>query len=319
VTATLRSDAGATVQRFLDLNFVYLPGSGLSTEIAATAPEFQELLGVIDEYLEPTGIRVGRITHRNLPRPGFSLISTWDEAARLFASSATVGQPRALNVYCNAGFEWPLIPAVGLSGGIPGPAFNGTGDSGILVRTWPLFTCNACLPAFGSLFAHEIGHYLGLYHTTAANLKTEDPFADTPRCHAPDLRACPDWNHVMFPVLHYDNRVWSPGQIEVVRTHPLVYTAAVVRPVRTTSIDDGAVRAAPNPFRGSVRLDLQAAAVATVSVHDVAGRRVRTLAVHDGAVVWDGRDERGADAPSDIYFLRPARPDAPVNRVIKLR
>ena len=69
---------------------------------------------------------------------------------------------------------------------------------------------------------------------------------------------------------------------------------------------------APNPFRALTRLEfsLPEAATVCVSVHDAAGRRLRTLA--DGArfeagphaVDWDGRgDDRRACAPGR-YFIR---------------
>jgi len=46
-----------------------------------------------------------------------------------------------------------------------------------------------------------------------------------------------------------------------------------------------------------------------LSVYDVTGRRVRTLAVDSyragpWSVVWDGRDDRGQQSPSGIYFVR---------------
>jgi hypothetical protein len=320
VTATLRSDAGVVVERFLDLHFVYLPGCGLTTEIAETAPEFEAMLAVIDEAMAPTGIRLGNVTQRNWNRPGFSFISTWDQAGRLFRSSETLGVPRALNVYCVAGFEAPLLPAVGLSGGIPGPSTNGTPDSGILVRTSPLFTCNNCLPAFGSLFAHEIGHYLGLYHTTEANLAEADPFGDTPRCEAPDLRHCPDWDHVMFPVIHAANRTWSAGQIETVRSHPLVYTVPVLRPHSSGAEPEAAGVASPNPFRESVEIRFAGAggAGAHVIVHDVSGRRVRDLGRVTGAVSWDGRGEQGERVPAGVYFARVSGSGEGGSRVVRI-
>jgi hypothetical protein len=311
VTATLRSDAGAEVQRFLDLNFIYLPECGLSRDIAPAAPEFREMIERVDEWLEPTGIRLGRITHNDLDRRGYSNISTWEEAAHLFRSSRQLGRPRALNVYCVRGFEPPLNPAVGLSGGIPGPSFDGTPDSGIIVRTSPLFTCSDCTDAFASLFVHEFGHYLGLYHTTEANLRHEDPFSDTPRCEKRDLRQCPDWSYVMFPVIHPANRVWSPGQIEVVRTHPLVRTVPVVRPrvaspLSTPAADAAEVAAAPNPFRD--RVELRRGGVsdgpARARIYDVTGRVVRRLGTVGGTFAWDGRDDRGRVVPGGVYFAR---------------
>jgi hypothetical protein len=67
----------------------------------------------------------------------------------------------------------------------------------------------------------------------------------------------------------------------------------------------------PNPFRPATTIQYALARPGAVrlAVYDVAGRAVRTLV--DGtrpagfhAVVWDGRDDRGASVPSGIYFCR---------------
>lgn len=67
----------------------------------------------------------------------------------------------------------------------------------------------------------------------------------------------------------------------------------------------------PNPFSGetAIRFSLQEAMSARLAVFDVQGRKVRTLV--DGSlpaglhtVVWNGRNERGAEVPSGVYFYR---------------
>lgn len=69
--------------------------------------------------------------------------------------------------------------------------------------------------------------------------------------------------------------------------------------------------ASPNPARASTTLGftLAAAAHMRVSLHDTAGRRVRTL--WDGAaasgehrIVWDGRDDAGRELPPGLYLAR---------------
>jgi subtilisin family serine protease len=68
---------------------------------------------------------------------------------------------------------------------------------------------------------------------------------------------------------------------------------------------------APNPFRASTvfRFDLASAGPATIRVYSANGRLVRTLITAPLPVGrflagWDGRDDRGADAPSGVYFVR---------------
>ena len=70
-------------------------------------------------------------------------------------------------------------------------------------------------------------------------------------------------------------------------------------------------RPEPNPFSTSMRLAfaLPSSAPVDVAVHDLAGRRIRTLArglLGAGAheLRWDGRDESGARVRAGVYFVR---------------
>ena len=69
--------------------------------------------------------------------------------------------------------------------------------------------------------------------------------------------------------------------------------------------------ASPNPFTGktSIRLDVPGhAGTATLTVHDLSGRKVTTLLHGVGRgrhhVEWDGRNARGTAVASGIYFVR---------------
>jgi len=66
---------------------------------------------------------------------------------------------------------------------------------------------------------------------------------------------------------------------------------------------------APNPFnpKTTVFFVLDAPGVASIRIHDLAGRRIATLplgalAAGSHQVVWDGRDDRGKPAASGVYF-----------------
>jgi len=72
-----------------------------------------------------------------------------------------------------------------------------------------------------------------------------------------------------------------------------------------------ALRLSPNPARGttSIDLDLPAGAMVRVSIHDAAGRRIRTLAsgalpLGSHRLTWDGRDNAGTSVPSGVYFVQ---------------
>lgn len=76
--------------------------------------------------------------------------------------------------------------------------------------------------------------------------------------------------------------------------------------------DTPAIRSVmPNPFNPSTEFtfDLRVAGQVYVAIHDVGGRRVwmKDLGgLESGAhrVRWDGRDSRGANLPSGVYFVR---------------
>lgn len=66
---------------------------------------------------------------------------------------------------------------LGISGGLPGPpGMHGTGSSGVVMSV-ALFDQSA---QFGRALAHELGHYLGLFHPREADNVTLDPLGDTP-------------------------------------------------------------------------------------------------------------------------------------------
>lgn len=83
----------------------------------------------------------------------------------------------------------------------------------------------------------------------------------------------------------------------------------------------------PTPFNPSVtiRADLPAAGEATVTVHDLAGRLVKTLAErvhHDGSLqrTWRGETDRGDAAASGVYFVRVfSGEDALTTKIVLLR
>lgn len=116
---------------------------------------------------------------------------------------------------------------VGLTGGLPGPvALHSHQAAGVVLST-------ALLPFYrgpeqiAKILAHELGHYLGLRHTTSWPNLGFDPLDDTPECpqsvFTTDSNACPDAYNMMFPSLSMQEaHWWSEEQMQVMRWHPAV-------------------------------------------------------------------------------------------------
>ncbi len=108
------------------------------------------------------------------------------------AAQATAGR---LDVGINC-FLVPRLPGdiLGMDGTIPGPGFlHGTRASGLIAQ---MASYGAEYDGLSSdetdrlilavTLAHEIGHYLGLYHLNEYDGSAHDPLADTPACLASD-------------------------------------------------------------------------------------------------------------------------------------
>lgn len=110
----------------------------------------------------------------------------------------------------------------GYSMGLPGPASGDWPSSGVLVSTTSFATGNVLSPEMMSVStAHEIGHYLGLYHTSERDT-FHDPIADTPECDRAGF--CTDEafaRNLMTPGGSPDRYIVTPGQGAVIRRHPL--------------------------------------------------------------------------------------------------
>ncbi len=157
---------------------------------------------------------------------------------------------------------------------------------------------------------------------SALALATDDPFFDI--AGAGDLSALTPFDAVYFPAANQDhvlvtaeNKAWFMVEIAATASGlPIAPAPAAL-----------ALAAWPNPFRPSVTLSFTLAAPAAVelSIHDVAGRRLRRLEAGSFAggeqrLAWDGRDDAGRSLPSGVYLARLRAGDAAENlRLLRLR
>jgi FlgD Ig-like domain/FG-GAP repeat/FG-GAP-like repeat len=78
-------------------------------------------------------------------------------------------------------------------------------------------------------------------------------------------------------------------------------------PIALGRIDE--IRPNPAPGIATISFTVVGATESRLDIHDVQGRRVRTLVAASsasgrGEVVWDGRDQDGRAAPTGVYFAR---------------
>jgi hypothetical protein len=136
------------------------------------------------------------------------------EAGELFKKSASAADAR-INVFLVNDFSGELGDAAGIAGGVPVPMdVNGTIHSGVAVAI------QSTASKTGDAMAHEMGHSLGLYHSSNYD-GTSDPIGDTPACASGTINStpnsCPDASNIMFPRLNGMYAVFSGGQAKVLR------------------------------------------------------------------------------------------------------
>ena len=151
---------------------------------------------------------------------------------------------------------------------------------------------------------------------------------------------------VSYPSKHESRRVVGPAtspllsairpglagpQLIVVRPDGQVRIESLVATTDVTPTSPSLSRLwppIPNPTRSATRFDFRAPAGGRVllSIHDISGRRLRTLVTGanrsgEASVSWDLRDDSGRDVPAGLYFARMLRDRLPasVQRVVVLR
>lgn len=169
----------------LDLALRFTGSGGLTAETAPTDPRLQQALAELTALYDTAGVAIGQVTYGAAPAE-LQVLETItgpdsDLSALLSQATAPAG---AVDVFF---VDQILLPsddgaaiALGIAGGIPGPALvPGTVHSGVAVSTLPPF---GPVDHLGTVIAHELGHYLGLFHVVEnpAGPYVPDPISDTP-------------------------------------------------------------------------------------------------------------------------------------------
>ncbi len=219
-----------SVGSVLDINlyFVGVPGlTAAQAESDRDIGDVEQIVRTIYSKMDVTATVVNYIDVSSAVASNYSIIRDFNDVYDLVASSTSPGSTKeealSVNVFLIDDFNISEAPGLlGVSTGIPGVAgLHGNSGAGLVFSTASLGDDNRQL---GQTMAHEIGHFLGLRHTTEHGLGVHDPITDTPECLNPQFAAlCPDSGNFMFAfALGGQQTGVTGGQEYVVRRNPLV-------------------------------------------------------------------------------------------------
>lgn len=222
----------------LDLNLFFVSGSGLKSD---DMPALEPALERIFEAFSAVGIGRGDIASHDIRVDDAVVVSATNLSSgsplrKLMTKSQEADSRRAINLFFVRSIDGNAGGSIlGMSLGIPGAlAIPGTTSSGVVLSVSGHRTEDGiAIPMLGATMAHEIGHAMGLFHTSEALAgHGNDLIDDTPKCLAGhDTNGdrvlipseCEDGENMMFWTGN-GAAGFTPGQGLVLRH------AAVVRP-----------------------------------------------------------------------------------------
>lgn len=218
----------------IDLN-VYLVG--LPGVTAASAPDDESFIELFDAFggiYEQAGVELGEIRFIDPPQDvvdTYQIIRSQGAAEALVVETDvpgdTLDDALSMNVFFTRAFSFQNGQGVlGISMGLPGAAgLHGTRSSGVAF-TGEYMGGNIPGEGNGNVYtgivlAHEVGHFLGLFHTSEQFGGGFDPLDDTPQCRNNFPNGCPDIDNLMFPLAGSSHTELSDGQVWQIRVSPL--------------------------------------------------------------------------------------------------
>lgn len=167
-----RRPGGIATSGTLPLNVFLANGITPTAATADTDSRLQNILARIEQILGLQGMALGDVDYYDVTDPTYDEVTEAEFPSMLQLTSA------AAEARLNLFFVQEAIGGgvVGVSATLAGPKRNGTTVSGVM-SVYSGFTTNTV----GLIAAHEIGHFLGLYHTVEQN-GNHDFIDDTVEC-----------------------------------------------------------------------------------------------------------------------------------------
>ncbi len=217
----------------VDINFYFVDVSGLNASSAPDDPAFQDMVAQFNLAFAQAGVQLGEVQYLDVlgdVADRYSIIREQDAVFEMVTLSRQPGPTRddllRVNVFFNNGFAGEMFGVLGVSAGIPGAAgLHGAQATGLVFSAESLGSERGNRTV-GQTLAHELGHFLGLFHTTEriSGGGQQDQLEDTPNCPGilDDMSSCPDLNNLMFPVAGWNGTASvSAGQSVIIRANPL--------------------------------------------------------------------------------------------------
>ena len=227
----------------INLNLFFVGLANLNANSAPTDQRFRSIIDDVRHIYAQQNITIGSLRYIDITGADATTyrdLQDSDLGALMKLSNNSLAQQNAANIFfvhtiIGGGIGGGFI-ILGESAGIPGNPFLGTTGSGLAVTTADFPNG---LSDIGLTWAHEMGHWLGLFHTTESRGTDFDPLPDTPECGSArdingdglvDPAECVGYgaDNIMFWTNFSSMRpsVLTPHQQYVMLRNPVVVTAA---------------------------------------------------------------------------------------------